>query len=634
MVSLKGVFRASAGPRLVIQLREDTESAPGANSSPEKATDVEMTCTFYDAVSSKKHQSKLGIQELVAVFGLPAGSDIPTTLSQDSCAALYTHYLPDLQASGLARLQKEDDWSESGTATAQSHLDDALRALAVGDLHEACRRGKQAVAHAREAARHTTFTAEGAGGRATLGAAYELLGGTFTKLDKPVKAAMCYALALQADPALENVRRAASWALVQLANTGTGGAGGVGGEAADSDAFGVRSVGDIEDLQRAHTVLGAAQPTGFSCSQCGECCRTRDNILLSPLDIFLLSRAPALGRHLVTPTMRMYRHPSFREAFVFSTSAEDGYPTCQLRPVHSSLGRCHFSYPLLDSSNGTLSADDAEEYMSFYEERNASWKDGDGEEGEEDADLWQEREADLEGQFPGVEPRLNASGRPTLGCILGEANMPTLCASYPLVPEQDIVGTLPRSPGEVEAHAQALGNGVTLPQRRVRGGLDTAPNASEDSFVMVKSLGCAGFDIDTKAAEDTETVEQYLQRLDLRQRWDDLRWFNELRQAVAQYLPCVGNNNKYMPSSVRRTYMSSLRRIWFDFDCTAPVRRPVRTYARLKAEVEEATWALARATKTFMAHKWNEPQAALAVEYDNFVERLEIIVHIAKSIEA
>ena len=148
----------------------------------------------------------------------------------------------------------------------------------------------------------------------------------------------------------------------------------------------------------------------------------------------------------------MHRHPSFKGAFVYGTS-EDGYPTCRLRPARSSLGRCHFSYPLLDSAHGTLSADDADEYMSFYEDRNADYQEGEeGEEGEEggDAQMWAEREADLEEKFPAVEPKLNSSGRPALGCMLGESNMPTLCASYPLLPEQDLLGALPLPQAQVE----------------------------------------------------------------------------------------------------------------------------------------------------------------------------------------
>ena len=94
---------------------------------------------------------------------------------------------------------------------------------------------------------------------------------------------------------------------------------------------------------------------------------------------------------------------------------------------------------------------------------------------------------------------------------------------------------------------------------------------------------------------------------------------------MAHYLPCV--ENMHMPRGVRKIYLHSLRRIWFDFDCIAPSRRPVRTYARLKAQVGEATWTLARATKTFLAHKWDEAEAAVTLEYQRFVDRLELIVH-------
>lgn len=44
---------------------------------------------------------------------------------------------------------------------------------------------------------------------------------------------------------------------------------------------------DIEDTISLYT---PSSPFTFSCTMCGECCRSSDHILLSPMEIFLLSR--------------------------------------------------------------------------------------------------------------------------------------------------------------------------------------------------------------------------------------------------------------------------------------------------------------------------------------------------------
>ena len=47
-----------------------------------------------------------------------------------------------------------------------------------------------------------------------------------------------------------------------------------------------------EKLERGEVpFLGANDTFEFACDQCGKCCRDREDILLSPLDIFHLSKA-------------------------------------------------------------------------------------------------------------------------------------------------------------------------------------------------------------------------------------------------------------------------------------------------------------------------------------------------------
>jgi tetratricopeptide (TPR) repeat protein len=47
---------------------------------------------------------------------------------------------------------------------------------------------------------------------------------------------------------------------------------------------------EIEEALSLHSIKSLHDPFGFSCTMCGECCRTSDNIMLTPLDIFDMTR--------------------------------------------------------------------------------------------------------------------------------------------------------------------------------------------------------------------------------------------------------------------------------------------------------------------------------------------------------
>jgi tetratricopeptide (TPR) repeat protein len=51
---------------------------------------------------------------------------------------------------------------------------------------------------------------------------------------------------------------------------------------------------DLEDLLKDSTVASLESPFHFSCTMCGECCRSSDQILLTPQDIFRLTRCSSL----------------------------------------------------------------------------------------------------------------------------------------------------------------------------------------------------------------------------------------------------------------------------------------------------------------------------------------------------
>lgn len=59
---------------------------------------------------------------------------------------------------------------------------------------------------------------------------------------------------------------------------------------ASTGASASSQVMDIEDYLRDYSLLPNESPFQFSCTSCGECCRTSDRILLSPQDIFRLTR--------------------------------------------------------------------------------------------------------------------------------------------------------------------------------------------------------------------------------------------------------------------------------------------------------------------------------------------------------
>ena len=95
---------------------------------------------------------------------------------------------------------------------------------------------------------------------------------------------------------------------------------------------------DIESLLANHSVLSTSSKFKFSCTGCGECCRTSDNILLTPYDIFNMSRS----ENVAATTSVL--HERFSTAFKYMLNNE--IPICYLRPVKSELGHCHFAFPL------------------------------------------------------------------------------------------------------------------------------------------------------------------------------------------------------------------------------------------------------------------------------------------------
>ncbi len=619
MKRLKSVYRPAVGPRLLVQLNLSEEDfSIGADPSS-----TSVSCTFYDAVSSKRCDTSLDKDDFLRIMGISSVTDLPDSLSQTDLGHLFELFKEKLRECGMLPVN-----GNQGSATDDSlsyHTTKARLEFERSDYDGACRTCKRGVAAAREALHSMPDGAspeEAANYKGIVGDCYTIMGDSFDKLNKPIKAATCYALAVQSVPTLSTPRRSLAWVSVRMTEAAENAE-----DEEDEDPWGLRSIGDIEDMFSGHTVLSSPDSMGFSCTKCGSCCRSRDHIDLSPLDVFNISRAPPLSTHLLIPTMRLHRHPVFGKALMFGQTSS-GYPTCQLRPKQSDSGRCAFSYPLFTFSAPQTSAkrleemsvEDTDEYLSFHEEHNAA-VDSEGDDLWDE--LWQQRLEDLEIKFPEVEPIMNRSGQQALGCTLGVSSMPTLCASYPLVQEQDIVGEVAMEASEMETLTQALGDGIhqsaTALSTSKMAKIDLSLQPYRESYVRVRSLECEGF-TDQEDPNQGDDVDMYLKKNNLRQRWEDMQWFRSLRQKISQYLPC-----HTLCSAMRKPYLLALRRIWFDFDCLAHTRRPIRTYARLKAQIEEASWALARATKSMLQQR-DPNDVVTADSYVEFVNSLNLIV--------
>ena len=91
---------------------------------------------------------------------------------------------------------------------------------------------------------------------------------------------------------------------------------------------------DIENLQsimQGYSSKKMDEEFQFSCTMCGECCRSADNILVTPLDLFRMTRSVSLRGMNITTTKQLLSHSRFKAALHFVM--KDGLPIARLRPV-------------------------------------------------------------------------------------------------------------------------------------------------------------------------------------------------------------------------------------------------------------------------------------------------------------
>ncbi len=180
----------------------------------------------------------------------------------------------------------------------------------------------------------------------------------------------------------------------------------------DSSAIDIENLQDLTSMRYSSKQMD--EEFQFSCTMCGECCRSADNILITPLDLFRMTRCASLRGLNVTTTKQLLSHSRFKAALHFVL--KDGLPIARLRPVKSSSGQCHFAYPLYSTTTTTTTTTIANpsQLLSFEE---------------------QELLSTGGSSQIGASPVMNSRGRQALGCLLGPAAMPTMCASYPVAPE-------------------------------------------------------------------------------------------------------------------------------------------------------------------------------------------------------
>ena len=376
-------------------------------------------------------------------------------------------------------------------------------------------------------------------------------------------------------------------------------------------------INDIEDTISAN-VMGYHEPFNFFCSQCGECCRKMDHILVSPCDLFRMTRSQNM-RLLHCHTTTAIRQ-AFKDAFSFSSEKDVNVILMYLRPAQSDTGQCKFAYsiyvgadgqqlPFKESWERMIREDrplEPSEYNLTEEEEIAAIAELDEDEDKSCSghgeDEWDKEEDEPDENNPSYGLSINSFGRHQLGCAFGGIeNMPTACASYPLVMESSWVHFF--DPAESSGENNYL---------------------ESSKFIVKEDPACEGL-YKTSTPERASSrkgdalVKSFVERCDLETRYADSDWFVGLIKAVNSKLPQISASLQ-----VKRRFISFLALIWYDFDALRTARnRPIKNENRLKRIVQELTLVLMDETIKFQAKV--APGVCDVREYDDLVRRLGII---------
>jgi len=413
---------------------------------------------------------------------------------------------------------------------------------------------------------------------------------------------------------------------------------------------------DIEDYLTNNKSMAYSQKLKFECTGCGECCRSSDHIMLTPFDIYMMTRAPNMETMGVRNTWELRSHSHYKTALKYTL--KDDLPVAFLRPAkNTNDGHCFFAYPLFkngkqelldfkqvqDKQLGSYVPVDPSEYNLTEEEENMEPGDFEDEEGESESE-----EEDSESESDGddddeCEPQMNSYGKQALACMFGVAHMPTMCATYPMAreiswadfwhvhdDESSSADTLVNL-NVTEEHSQGVAiHSLTAAARKRQQQL------AQNKYVVVHADGCEGFYEDgkhrTHAFPGTEknvaketTVGEFLQgESNVATRWDHNDWFLGVMQQVTKR----GLLAKFNNFTLRRKFIEQLGKVWYNFDATKAGRlRTFKNFGRVKKVIETLTLAIVEATEKFLEDMATaaetENQIALA-EAEGEIESISI----------
>jgi hypothetical protein len=245
------------------------------------------------------------------------------------------------------------------------------------------------------------------------------------------------------------------------------------------------------------------------------------------------------------------------------------------------------------------------------------------------------------------------------------SGMPTLCASFPIAPELSQVdfwhvrrvfwrGSRPLSKplslgyGHAKGKSGDVGLSTELLSQRMASGWQ-----NEESYVFSRTKMCEGFEeteprhgnedskesrSEQKISNPPHTIRSFLssspgnpqiqsrlveEESSTMERWEETQWFFGLVEDVSSFL----STDSIRFSSVQQSLLNKLALIWYNFDSLPTAKaRPIRSYRRLKKEIEALTWILVKETKIFLtqAEEGEQEEAAIFVAYQDLLGRLQI----------
>jgi hypothetical protein len=232
--------------------------------------------------------------------------------------------------------------------------------------------------------------------------------------------------------------------------------------------------------------------------------------------------------------------------------------------------------------------------------------------------------------------------------------MPTLCASFPIAPELSQVDfwhvrrvfwrkSRPVSAPLSLGHS-SLNDKQEMRQQRMASGWQ-----SEEHYVILRNHNCEGFEVSGGEVDETvcssnQTEQQHLsaplstiksfltspsedETLEegdsTIERWEESQWFFALVEDISDFFPVDLIRFK----SVQVTFVNRLALIWYNFDSlSSSASRPIKSYRRLKKDIEALTWTLVKETKRFVESVQGEGQEEerLSQSYHDLLVRWKI----------